>query len=182
MKGESRMKNNAWTTRRMILLGLFIAVNMVATYIHIPIGPSMMHLGTTTLFITALILNPTDAAIAAGGGMFLFDIFAGYTTYAPFTLIIKGLMAYVVAKIVQSKDYKGINMKINFLGYVVGGMISLVGYYLTNVYFSGNFIAPIAKIPGSLLTTGIGLLIALPIGIQVKKAFMKVDKQAYHVK
>ncbi|QXM06598.1 ECF transporter S component [Crassaminicella indica] len=175
------MKNNTWTTRRMVLLGLFIAVNMTATYIHIPVGPSMMHLGTTTLFITALILNPIDSAIAAGGGMFLFDIFGGYFSYAPFTLVIKGLMAYVVAKIVQQKSYNGTNIKINFLGYIIGGIISLVGYYLTNVYFSGNFIAPIAKIPGSLLTTSVGLLIALPLGIQVKKAFIKVEKQAYNV-
>lgn len=173
------MKSRKWSTKRIVMLGLFIAVNMVATYIHIPIGASMMHLGTTTLFVTALILNPLDTAIAAGGGMFLFDIFGGYFSYAPFTLVIKGIMGYVVAKLAQRKDFNGQNMLVNFVAYVVGGVISLVGYYFTNVYFSGNFIAPLAKIPGSLLTTSVGILIALPLGIQIKKAFLKIDQKVY---
>lgn len=162
-----------WTTRRIVLVGLFIALNMAATYVHIPIGSSMMHLGTTTLFITALILNPMDSAIAAGGGMFLFDIFGGFLAYAPFTLIIKGLMAFVVAKIAQRKDYNGYNLGVNFVAYIMGGIISLIGYYLTNVYFTGNFIAPIAKIPGSILTSMVGILIALPIGTKIKKSLVR---------
>ena len=162
-----------YSTKRIVRLGLFIAINMAATYIHIPIGPGMLHLGTTTLFITALILNPIDSAIAAGGGMFLFDLLGGYLMYAPFTLVIKGIMAFIVAKIVQSKDFNGENMMVNFIAYVVGGIISLGGYYLTNVYFTGNFIAPLAKIPGSLLTTSIGIIITLPIGIQIKKKIFK---------
>ncbi|WP_026896117.1 ECF transporter S component [Clostridiisalibacter paucivorans] len=166
-----------WTTRRIVLLGLFIAVNMAATYIHIPIGPSMMHLGTATLFITALILNPMDSAIASGGGMFLFDIFGGFFSYAPFTLIIKGAMAYIVANISQSRKFNGENIYMNAFAYFVGGIISLVGYYFTNVYFSGNFVAPLSKIPGSILTTSVGIIIALPIGIQVKKGFKKLEVQ-----
>lgn len=172
--------NGKWSTRRIVLLAMFIAVNMVATYIHVPIGSSMMHLGTMTLFVTALILNPVDSAIASGGGMFLFDIFAGYIIYAPFTLVIKGIMAFVVAKLVQRKDYNGQNMGVNLMAYAVGGFISLVGYYLTNVYFTGgDFIGPLAKIPGSLLTTGIGIIIALPLGIQMKKAFIKAESKNY---
>ncbi|MBF8983230.1 ECF transporter S component [Lutibacter sp. B2] len=170
---ENSNVSQKYSTKRIVRLALFIAINMVATYIHIPIGPSMMHLGTTTLFITALILNPIDSAIAAGGGMFLFDLLGGYFSYAPFTLVIKGIMAFVVAKIVQRKDYNSENMTVNFIAYVVGGIISLVGYYLTNVYFTGNFIAPLAKIPGSLLTTSVGIIIALPIGIQIKKKIFK---------
>ncbi|WP_129600526.1 ECF transporter S component [Anaerophilus nitritogenes] len=167
-----------WTTRRIVMIGLFMALNMVATYIHVPIGASMMHLGTTALFITALILDPKDSAIASGGGMFLFDIFGGYISYAPFTLIVKGLMAYVVAKIAQSKEYDGQNLGINFLAYLVGGVVSLVGYYFTNVYLSGNFIASLSNIPGSLFTTSIGVIIALPLGKAVKKAFSKLKYQA----
>lgn len=170
---ENSNVSQKYSTKRIVRLALFIAINMVATYIHIPIGPSMMHLGTTTLFITALILNPIDSAIAAGGGMFLFDLLGGYFSYAPFTLVIKGIMAFVVAKIVQSKNFNGEKMIVNFIAYVVGGIISLGGYYLTNVYFTGNFIAPLAKIPGSLLTTSVGIIIALPIGIQIKKKIFK---------
>lgn len=174
-RGSDMKKTKDWTTRRLVLLSLFVAINMTATYIHIPVGPSMMHLGTATLFITALILSPMDSAIAAGGGMFLFDIFSNYFSYAPFTLVIKGLMAFVVAKIAQRKDYDGRDIKQNSIAYITGGIISLVGYYFTNVFFSGSFGGALAKIPGSILTTSIGILIALPIGIEVKKIFSKME-------
>ncbi|MCT4593397.1 MAG: ECF transporter S component [Anaeromicrobium sp.] len=167
------MEKNKWHVKRIVLLGLLMAFNMVATYIHVPVGGSMMHLGTTALFITALILDPVDAAIASGGGMFLFDIFGGYVTYAPFTLVIKGLMAYIVSKLVH-KSGEGLSLKVNLGAYVIGGIVSLVGYYFTNVFFTGSFIGPISKIPGSILTTTIGILIALPLGIQVKKAYLKI--------
>lgn len=166
--------NKKWHVKRLVLIGILMAMNMIATYIHIPIGPSMMHLGTTALFITALILNPIDAAIASGGGMFLFDIFGGYVLYAPFTLVVKGLMAYVVSKLVHKAGGEGLSLKVNLISYIIGGIISLVGYYFTNVILSGNFIAPLSKIPGSLLTTFIGIIIALPLGIQIKKAYLKI--------
>ncbi|WP_066497111.1 ECF transporter S component [Abyssisolibacter fermentans] len=170
-----KIEKNRWTTRRIVILALLAAFNLVATFINIPIGASMMHLGTTALFITALLLNPIDAAIASGGGMFLFDIIGGFVAYAPFTLIIKGAMAFVVSLIVHKYEGNGLRMKVNLFAYIIGGIVSLVGYYFTNVFFLGNFIAPLSKIPGSLLTTTVGIIIALPIGIQVKKAYMKLN-------
>ncbi|WDV46841.1 ECF transporter S component [Clostridiaceae bacterium M8S5] len=166
--------NKKWNTRRIVRLAFFMAINLVATFIKVPIGTSMMHLGTTTLFITAIILNPIDSAIACGGGMFLFDILGNFLQYAPFTLIIKGLMAFVVSLIVHKKS-NGMNYIVNFFAYIIGGIISLVGYYFANAILLGNFISPISKIPGSILTTTVGIIIALPIGIQVKRSLKNTN-------
>jgi len=165
-----------WNLNRIIFIALFMAINFILTFIHIPVGPSMLHLGTLALFITALFLKPFDAALACGLGMFLFDLFGGYANYAIPTLIIKGLMAFVVALIVRKGRPSCESVGMNLFAYIIGAIISLVGYYFVNAFFAGNFIAPLSRIPGSLLTSVIGIIISLPVGVILYKRLKPLMK------
>lgn len=158
-----------WNLKRVIMIGLFMAINMLLTFIKIPIGPSMLHLGTLALFITALFLSPVDAALASGLGMGLFDLFSGYVAYMVPTIIIKGLMAFVVAWIARKGEPRCENVFFNLLAYVIGAVISLVGYFITNAIMFGSMAAALARVPGSLLTSIVGIVISLPIGIILVK-------------
>lgn len=55
------------------------------------------------LFLSVpLIFGKKSGAIAGGVGMGLFDLLSGWTAWAPFTLIIVGLMGYAVGAITKN--------------------------------------------------------------------------------
>ena len=85
--------------RFITITALFIALTYVFTAfinIRLPITANggLIHLGNVPLFICAIIFGKKSGAIAGGVGMGLFDLLSGWTAWAPFTLIIVGLMGY----------------------------------------------------------------------------------------
>src|SRR6056297_190397 len=95
-------------TRILAYLALFIAFVAVATYIYIP-GPasSYFNLGEVAIYIIAFTFGARSAAVAGALGSSLVDILLGYSIWAPFTLIIKGLEGYIVGKIAKQDREKG---------------------------------------------------------------------------
>ena len=121
-------------TKRMVLIGLFASICFIGTYAHIPINfggsNSMIHLGTTAIFIAAILIGK-DAGLAAGIGCALFDaIDPMFAAWVIPTFIIKGLTGYVVGAIAFSRGKKGNSMTQNVLAFIAGGIVSLLGYFL----------------------------------------------------
>ncbi|MFR4797234.1 MAG: ECF transporter S component, partial [Lentihominibacter sp.] len=87
-------------TEMLVINGLFIALTLVATMfinIRLPMigNGGLIHLGNVPLFFGAFVFGKKTGAIAGGIGMGLFDLISGWTAWAPFTLVIAGLMGYV---------------------------------------------------------------------------------------
>lgn len=101
-QNTANVRNN--TTYMLVVNGVFIALTLVATYliqIRLPfIGAGgLIHMGNIPLFIGAWIFGRKTGAIAGGIGMGLFDLLSGWVSWAPFTLVIVGLMGYVIGKV-----------------------------------------------------------------------------------
>ena len=66
--------------------------------IKLPIAANggLIHLGNVPLFIGAILFGRKVGAISGGVGMALFDLFSGWTVWAPFTLVTVCLMGYAV--------------------------------------------------------------------------------------
>lgn len=160
--------------KEVALVGVMASLIFVGTYIHIPIQigyASMIHLGTAALLIVATVLEPKSAFLAAAIGMTIFDVIdPAFIVWAPFTFIIKGLMAYVVSKMIRSLKRTQANKLIAF---AVGSVISVVGYYLAGCIIIGDMITPISHIPSALTTSIIGIIIALPISIGVESSLKR---------
>ena len=122
------------------------------------------------LFIFAIIFGKKTGAIAGGIGMGLFDLLSGWTAWAPFTLIIVGLMGFVMGLITEKKQ--------GFQWYVVAMVaacaIKIAGYYIAEVILYGNWVTPATSIPGNLLQIGVAAVIVLIIIVPLKKAANKV--------
>ena len=91
---------------------LFIALTYVFTAfvnIRLPIAANggLIHLGNVPLFIAAILFGRKVGAIVGGVGMALFDLLSGWTLWAPFTLVIVGLMGYVTGLIAEHKQKLG---------------------------------------------------------------------------
>lgn len=153
---------NNLTTRLISFLAMFTAFVAVGTYLHIP-GPSSSYfnLGEVAIYIVALIFGSKAGGIAGGVGSALMDIFLGYSLWAPFTLIIKGLEGFFVGKIAKEGDLKS-----NILAIIVGGNIMVIGYAITKGFLI-SWPAVIPEIGIDYAQMIIGALVALPLSRQI---------------
>lgn len=144
------------------------AVLVALTYIftafvnvRLPIAANggLIHLGNVPLFLGAMIYGKKTGMIAGGVGMGLFDLLSGWTMWAPFTLVIVGLMGYTVGRMTERNR----NLGWRTLAVIVACVIKVVGYYLTEVILYGNWAAPLSSIPGNLVQIGVAAVIVLPI-------------------
>ncbi len=161
--------NEKISTKSLTITALSIAIVYVATaFINVKIpfmgNGGLIHLGNVPLFFIAIVFGPRIGAIAGGVGMALFDLLSGWTIWAPFTLIIVGLMGYSVGSIStkSSSKYKSL------LAMLVALAIKLVGYYFAEVILYGNWVVPFGSIPGNIIQVGTAILIVLPLTASVK--------------
>ena len=156
-------------TKEVIITGLSIALVFVATFINIklPIGyGGLIHLGNVPLFLVAIIFGKKIGAIAGAFGMGLFDLLGGWFAWAPGTFIIVGLMGYTVGWIAEHKN--------DMVGYVLAMLaacaLKIVGYYIVEGLIYGNWIQPVASIPGNLIQIGVAAVVVVPIVGVLRKA------------
>ena len=91
-------------TQKIVLTGLMTALITVSTMViafPVPFTNGYIHLGDSMIFLAVLILGWKYGAFAAGVGSALADIFLSYVHWAPWTFVIKALMAVVMGLIIQ---------------------------------------------------------------------------------
>lgn len=170
-------------TKRLVLMALFTALCYVGTSIHIPIptpgGPSMVHLGTTMIFIIAVLIGE-KAAIPAAIGCALMDLLnPAFVAWTIPTLICKGLTGYATGKVAFANGKEGKDNKQNIIAFIIGGIVSLAGYFIFNSLFFVGWQAALVSLSTSLITTGIGLVIAIPLSMAVKRASARSIAEAF---
>ena len=86
---------NGKKIRKLTIGGLLGAVIALCTaYVSFPIAGGYFHPGDAMVALSGIMLGPY-AALPAAIGSCLADLLAGYTIYAPFTFVIKGLMGLI---------------------------------------------------------------------------------------
>ena len=161
-------------TRQLVITAMSIALVLVATMfinIKLPIASSggLIHMGTAMLFLIAILFGPRTALIAGAIGMGLFDLISGWTLWAPFTIVARGLQGYIVGRIAWSSRYKGDNPGLNIFAMIVSAPVMLAVYYVCEGILYSNWVAPVASIPGNITQNVVGILVAIPVGIALKK-------------
>jgi uncharacterized membrane protein len=139
--------------------------------IKLPIAANggLVHLGTAMLFIASILFGPKKAALAGAIGMGLFDIVGGWTLWAPITIVARGLQGYIVGKIAWSKGRNGTSIAFNVIATIVSIPFMIAVYYIGEGILYGNWIAPLASIPGDLVQNILGIIVAVPVCVALKK-------------
>lgn len=171
-KGISNVSSHV---RDLTITAIFIALTYVFTAfvnVRLPIAANggLIHLGNIPLFIGAIIFGKKTGALAGGIGMGLFDLLSGWTAWAPFTLIIVGLMGYVVGAITEKHS----TFFWHALAIAAACVIKVAGYYIAEVILYGNWVAPAASIPGNLVQIAVAAVIVLPIIGILRKAASQI--------
>lgn len=164
----------------MVQVSLMAAVTYVATaVINVPSHMGVVHLGDTMVFLSAILLGRKKGGASAAIGMCIFDLLSPYAVWAPFTFIIKGVMAYIAGTIAYRKHYEGKNVWNNLLGFILGGVWMVGAYYMAGVLISHFYfsmpvnqciIASLSDIPGNIVQVTAGTVIALPLAKVLKRS------------
>lgn len=149
-------------TKLIVLNGLMVALVCLATIIiqiPVPITEGYINIGDSIIFISSILFGPITGMISGGVGSCLSDILSGYSHWALFTLVIKGLEGYIVGLIVR----KNVTLFKNILATLVGTFIMVLGYLLAGSFLQGSFIVSLSSIPSNFLQGVISMLIGIPI-------------------
>ncbi|OAN12745.1 MULTISPECIES: ECF transporter S component [Exiguobacterium] len=161
-------------TRQLVITSMSIALVFVATLfinIKLPIAANggLVHMGTAMLFLIAILFGPRTAMIAGAVGMGLFDIVSGWTLWAPFSFVGRGLQGFIVGWIAWTYGRKGTKVSINALAMIASVPVMLGVYYICEGILYSNWVAPALSIPGNITQNVVGILVAIPVGIALKK-------------
>lgn len=189
-KGSITMEKAVQTSQRtdqelssvqfLTITAAFVALTYIFTAfinVKLPIAANggLIHLGNVPLFIGAILFGKKTGAIAGGIGMGLFDLLSGWTLWAPFTLIIVGIMGFTVGKLTEDPRHQ--NMKWYVIAIAAACVIKVVGYYIAEVIIYGNPLAPVSSIPGNLVQIGVAAVIVLivitPLNLAARKTGLK---------
>lgn len=175
-------KNATQTTnvKRLVTTALLAAMTCIATMIIKFPTPTLgyIHIGDCFVLLCGVILGPWTGALSAGIGSMFADIFAGYLSYAPATLIIKALTAMVagllfrfVKKTIHSKTSRYAAI---IIGGIIGEAVMVIGYFLYEAgvaaFGSGGFssaalaagiTASAAGIPFNIVQGVVGIILSV---------------------
>ena len=143
----------------MVMTALIMGLVVLATStfrIPVPMTQGYVHLGDTMIFLGVLVLGRRNGCIAAGIGSALADVLAGYAIYAPWTLLIKGLMAFVMATFIAKA--KGPFRTV--IGMVLAGLVMVAGYCIVDGVLAGNMAAGMIGVPANIGQFAVGMVLA----------------------
>ena len=149
-------------TKLIVLNGLMIAFVCVATMviqIPVPMTEGYVNIGDSIIFVTSIVFGPIPGMVAGGIGSALADILTGYSHWAIFTLIIKGLEGYIVGFIVR----KNTNLVKNIIATLLGVIVMVCGYLLAGGFLQGSLIVSLGSVPSNIIQGIMSMIIGIPL-------------------
>jgi len=101
--------------------------------------------------------------------MGLFDLVGPWVLWAPITFLARGLQGYIVGKVAWSKGRNGSSLALNLIATIVSIPFMLAVYYLGEAIIFKSWIIPAASIPGNIVQNVVGLCVAIPVCVVLKK-------------
>lgn len=148
-------------SRDIALRAAFTALVFIATAIIPPIPISAtggyLNFGETVIYACALLFGGITGGFAGGVGAAMADIFLGFGSFAPITLVVKGVEGYVVGTM-----GKGKGLVAQAVAVCIGGIILVSGYFVFEAVLFG-LPAALAEIPFNVLQALVGLVISLTV-------------------
>ena len=175
------MKSQKLTLKKIVLAAMFAALACVATMvinIPIPATGGYINLGDCIVILSGWLLGGAYGAAAGGIGSMLADLIPGYASFAPGTLVIKALMAFVAC--VAYKALAGVNGFVaRLLSAVFAEAVMVFGYFLYEATALGYGIGALGAIPGNLVQAVGGIVISVLVMELIKnnRMIMRLMKE-----
>lgn len=146
-----------------------IMVSVAVIRIPIPFTQGFINLSDAMIFMGVIILGCRYGTIAAGLGCMLGDLLSGFPVWAPWTLVIKGVMALIFGLILKKvSEREGCSEKwfitFEIVGMVLAGLFMCAGYYFAEGVMYGNWVVAALGIPWNIGQFLVGTVLALILG------------------
>ncbi len=150
---------------------MFAALAAVLTMfpqIPTPTG-GYVHFGDSIIYIAAAFLGPVSGAVVGAVGHAMADILTGYMVFALPTFIIKGVMGFVIGKIL----YKKINVRHLIAAAVCSLLIVTLGYFIAEAPMFGvaSALSVFISSPVQWLMSVIASALLMPLIVKLKGKF-----------
>lgn len=145
----------------LVYTSLFAALICVATFIiKVPsvVTNGYTHLGDGFIFIAVILLGKRNGSWAGAIGASLADTIGGYAYYALPTFIIKGVMGLIMGTVIERLPETKNKW---VMGAAMGSVWQIFGYYMVGSLMVGNFITTISEIPGNVIQSAAGIIVAV---------------------
>jgi len=158
---------------KLALAAALAATTTVATMlVQIPVPPTRGYLnfGDIMVFTSALLFGRFVGGVAGGIGSAVADVITGYGYFAPYTLVIKGLEGYLAGTIRDGKSTRR-----DVLGWLVGALVMVSGYFLTEAYVMAFGVpAALVEVPSNMVQVLSGAVIAIPLARGLRNRIPKI--------
>ncbi|MCR5507212.1 MAG: ECF transporter S component [Lachnospiraceae bacterium] len=165
-------------TKNLVRTAMFAALTCIATFIikiPTPGTGGYIHPGDALVILSGVFLGPVYGAAAAGLGSAMADIVGGYFFYAPVTLLIKGIIAFVSGHIFQGSV---LNIKTDRVKLIACGLLNMflvaLGYLLFELIIYGP--GAVASVPANLIQGLSGLIISGLLYMPLRNIINTVDR------
>ncbi len=141
-----------------------------------------LNLGDCFVLLSGWLLGTGYGFLAGGIGSAFADLLAGYPIYIPGTFVIKGLMAFVFAVILQKmqKDKDGISRLSWILSAVCAEAVMVSGYYLYEAVIIGEgFYPAFAGVFGNVMQGLVGFVSAFFVAEAMRRTGIYEKCRAY---
>ena len=114
-------------TKKLTRVSLFAALACILRIVpKVPFGAGYVHFGDCIIYVSAILLGPISGAAVGAIGHSLADFISGFPVFCIPTFIIKGIMGFVIGKIVHGH----IDAKHFVIGALAAFIIVTGGYFL----------------------------------------------------
>ena len=165
---------NRFTITTAALMGVMAALVAAATYaiqIPVPATRGYLNFGDIMIFVSALTFGPVVGGFAGGVGSAISDVAGGYSYYAPYTLLIKGVEGFIAGLISNRISYRR-----DVLGVIVAGAEMITGYFLAEFFPLQIGWAALAEVPVNIVQIVAGGVVGLPIALVIRRRLPEVLK------
>ena len=132
------------SAKKLSFLALFTALNCIATWLlPIPTGLGNVNFADCIAFVAVALFGLPAIVVGSIGGFFA-DLLTGYASFAPFTLVVKALMALTAHTLLSlwknklSSPTRVLKTTALFTSFFGGGTVMVAGYFVTNWILTGS--------------------------------------------
>jgi uncharacterized membrane protein len=151
----------------LVVASMLAALIFVITFliaVPVPSTSAYVNIGDSVIYCAGMLVGAPWAAAAAGIGSMLADWAFGVPIYMPATLIIKGLMGFVCAKIMKNGAFPRF-----VVACITGGAIMVLGYGAYEAVFMGGWGYVTTTLIANLIQWAGGVIGAVALYYPVKR-------------
>jgi uncharacterized membrane protein len=169
---ETQLKKTSITVLTAMMMCIIIVAIFVLR-IPIPFTQGYVNLSDGIIFIAIFILDKKHSVAAASLGCMMGDILSGFAFWAPWTFVIKGVMALITVTIMDAFAKKQLTAKGKLLSRIFamtcGGLFMAFGYFIAERVIYGTWAVAALGIPWNIGQFAVGIAVAIAITSALKK-------------